>query len=187
MVLVQASLAGAVELVGTVGVAHANLRFEVPVLGEQPLVAVGDTATDIPAFVVTAVLALLGKRLKGQVHIPYIILSAEGVDTEEGTAKGAAGPVAVFGHDIPEAHALTVVEGPGVHRAKDLHGVARPRGPFGTGIEGCRGPPEDVRLQGEVLGVGWLYMTAAEEEYSYTQQLSGKGSFIGYHKVQKHL
>lgn len=142
-VLVEEAVAAAVVVVGAVGVADADLEFEVPVLVENPLVTVGDAGADVPSLEVTALVLPLdvgewAAEGQGHVEIAEVILAAEEVDTDEVSSELFAEPVAVFGHDVPELE-VGFAELPGVKRAGELESTLAADAEFDADVGcGCR-------------------------------------------------
>ena len=90
----------ALELVVVnIGGTYTNGGLEVPVLGEHPLVAVADAATDEPAL--EAVVAKLLPPAQRHLDVLGVLLYTKGIDSNERAVETVAEPVAVFGIDHP--------------------------------------------------------------------------------------
>ena len=74
-------------------------------LRQQPLVSVGETTTDIPAFVMSSFLCLW-QDAERQVHIFYVVFTSKGMDAEKVASKVLAGVPAVLWRYVPVAQFL---------------------------------------------------------------------------------
>lgn len=103
--VVQTLGTASVQLVRAIGIAHTYRRLHVPVAREQPLIAIGDTGTYIPSFIMASALCL-GQCAEGQVDVLDVIFAGKSMHTEETAAKALACPPTVFGLYVPETHLL---------------------------------------------------------------------------------
>lgn len=117
--------------------ADADLRLEVPVLAQDPIVAVADAGANLPALVaVVGELAEVGAQEVGEVlDAADIVLSADEVGAEVVAVPAVAEPVSDFGHGLPVLPALALAEGPGVEVAHQLEAPLGGEADFGTGVD----------------------------------------------------
>lgn len=98
-----------VFVVVAVEVACADAEFEVPAAGDFHLVAVGESAAVVVAFI-----DVFFER-RYELYSADVVSGVDGVYPEEVAAEGPVEPVACFGQNlvVPEAH-IVGQEGPGV-------------------------------------------------------------------------
>ena len=77
MVFVETFFASSVKLVRTVGISQTDRPFEIEVLIKQPLIAVGEASTNIPAFIVPA-LQSFRQDAEGHVNVFNVVFIALG-------------------------------------------------------------------------------------------------------------
>ena len=117
------STGAALELVVVnVGSAKTDGGFDVPVTREDPLVAIADAATDVPAL--EAMVAQIFPVAEGKLYVGCVILATKCMDANERTIEAMAEPIAVLGIQEPMLGILpilAVTELPGVKTIKKLN------------------------------------------------------------------
>ena len=137
--------------------ADTNGCLEVPVTGEDPLVAAGDAATDEPSLM-TVVLQFVPPA-EGRLDAIGVKLSAEGMGTDEPTVEAVAEPVTVLGVDDPVLDELLVIsmsELPGVQAVEYLERVFLTCSDFHSDIRRRGSIIQEIGLQGHLLCSGVL-------------------------------
>ena len=96
-----------VLVVGDMDKANTDGSFKVPVLRQFPSVAIGQSGTDVPPFVVMAT-DMFGT------YTGYVVLAAKRMNAEKVTAEPLLQPVTVLGHERPMAQPFGFTQLPGV-------------------------------------------------------------------------
>ena len=90
----------ALELViVNIGGTYTNGGLEVPVLGQNPLIAVADTAAGIPSL--KAMVFQLVPETEGHLDVGRVVLASEGVNANERTVEAMAEPIAPLRINYP--------------------------------------------------------------------------------------
>lgn len=139
MVLLKASGATSVELVRAIGITDAQRRLHVPMAREQPLIAIGDTRTYIPSFIVSSALRL-GQDAERKVHVLDVVFAGKSMHSEEAASEALACPPAVFRLHIPDAHLLASGKLPRIERGKQLCCLLLGDAYLNTCVKRCRSP-----------------------------------------------
>ena len=148
------STTGTSEAVVTgVGVADTDFSFEVPMVTENPRVAVCHARTNKPSLI-TGVLQLASIRTEEvdlTVDTADIVLATMGVETEKMAAEAVAEPVSSFGLDSPMFPAAFMRECPCIELSRDVQCPFRGETYFETQIRVIKSIGKQVRFQCDIL------------------------------------
>jgi hypothetical protein len=144
------------EIKLVVDIAYTEFELEIPVLAENECVTIGDTCTYSPTLIAVVGEILVRGTQEGDVVLQtsYIILTSEGVESDEVAREAVAEPVASLGLSHPMTPSCTLFYGPSIQVARDVECPSRSKAHLYTEVNGCGSVVEEVCLDGDILSFG---------------------------------
>ena len=107
-------------VVSGIGIAYADLAFQVPVLVEYPCITIANTRTDEPALIaaVGELREISTQEFNVVLQVTDVVLTSVGMETQEVTSETVAEPVARFWLYHPMFPLTVVRHGPTIEVAR---------------------------------------------------------------------
>ena len=148
-------------------IAQTERCLQIPVLRKIPLLSSGDAASDIPTFI--AMVAQSFQQSERKLHASHIILTTQGMGTQEPPLEVLAEPVAILWHHQPvtKSRLVSATLLPRIQAQEYLSRLLLAYLHLQPDVGGCGSPIKCIGFEANLLGMHRKDAETHQNSYNY--------------------